>query len=139
MWLVQRDCTILATLQYEDVRWKGRKTGVIYSSGKTSGQYASLARTAFKKGREWEGFAVDMTPDVEFDEEFKTLELENSIINKSKLTAEGFSKEYPTKKEITRYIEAYGFERTHKQASQVHFCKGIQMFQWHCNLKPINN
>jgi len=43
------------TNDYEALRWKGLETGVVYTSGKFSGPYASEAYFKFKQGKQWNG------------------------------------------------------------------------------------
>lgn len=58
-WLVREGIEILPnTNEYEAVRFKGKATGVIYKSGKTSGQYAQSAIKAFQSGKKWNGRPV---------------------------------------------------------------------------------
>ena len=58
-WLQQNGAEILpATNQYEIIRFKGKETGVIYSSGKTSNSYANQAVICFLNGKKWDGFPI---------------------------------------------------------------------------------
>lgn len=55
-WLKNHGCEILPqTNQYETVRWKGKETGVLYSTMRTNGQYASGAVSAYKRNSIWNG------------------------------------------------------------------------------------
>ena len=58
-WLIDRGCEILPpTNEYEILRFKGRQTGVFYSSGKTSNTYSNEAYIAFKTKKHWNGGIV---------------------------------------------------------------------------------
>ena len=58
-WLVNHGCEILpVTNEYESLRWKGKKVGVIYHSGKNSGSYAWGAIEAYVKRKKWDGGPV---------------------------------------------------------------------------------
>lgn len=58
-WLQQNGAEILPpTNQWEIIRFKGKETGVIYSSGKTSNSYANQAVICFLKGKYWDGFPI---------------------------------------------------------------------------------
>ena len=49
-------CEVLPlTSKYEQVRWRGTEVGVIYTSGKTSGEYATKALEAYNTGSKWDG------------------------------------------------------------------------------------
>lgn len=55
-WLKSHGCEILpATNEYESVRWKGKKVGVIYTTRATSGKYASEALLCFLTKKVWHG------------------------------------------------------------------------------------
>lgn len=55
-WLRNHGCQILPNSNaYELVRWKGKETGVLYSTLRTSGHYASGAVSCFKGKRKWSG------------------------------------------------------------------------------------
>jgi len=55
-WLINHGCEIEPlTNSYESIRWKGREIGVIYTSGKFSGPYASDAYYKFTQNKKWEG------------------------------------------------------------------------------------
>jgi len=58
-WLAQNGAEILPkTNEYEAVRFKGKETGVLYNSGRFSGDYARAAWDAFTKGKKWDGFPI---------------------------------------------------------------------------------
>lgn len=60
-WLQDRGCEILPnTNEFEVLRFKGKETGVFYSSGKTSNQYANKAYIAFKTNSYWNGGPVNI-------------------------------------------------------------------------------
>lgn len=60
-WLIGHGCEILpATNQYEAIRFKGRETGVLYTSGKTSNQFTRDAIKAFKSGSKWNGKPINV-------------------------------------------------------------------------------
>lgn len=55
-WLMNAGCEILpSTNEYERIRWKGESTGVIYTSGNTSGKYAKQAINEFNMGKAYTG------------------------------------------------------------------------------------
>lgn len=43
------------TNEYEILRFKGSRVGVVYSSGKTNGDYADHAYSCFSKNKSWNG------------------------------------------------------------------------------------
>lgn len=60
-WLSSRGCEILPpTNEFEVLRFKGKETGVFYSSGKTSNAYANQAYIAFKKNSIWNGGPISV-------------------------------------------------------------------------------
>jgi len=59
LWLESNGGTILPkTNEYELVRFKGSEIGVMYKSGKFSGDYAKNTIDSFKKGKKWNGRPV---------------------------------------------------------------------------------
>lgn len=59
-WLQQNGAEILPnTNQFEWIRFKGSETGVIYTSGKYSNEYAKNAFECYKKGRIWDGRPIN--------------------------------------------------------------------------------
>lgn len=55
-WLRQGGANVLNTTnEYEAVRWKGAKTGVIYKSGKANGDYAYSAMGEYQQGIAYTG------------------------------------------------------------------------------------
>lgn len=59
IWLSERGCEILPpTNQYEAVRFKGRETGIVYTTGKTNGRFTTEAVRAFQTGGKWNGAPV---------------------------------------------------------------------------------
>lgn len=60
MWLMQFGCEILPpTNEYEALRFKGKETGVLYTSGKTSNNYTSEAVEHYERGsKNWTGGPV---------------------------------------------------------------------------------
>jgi len=55
-WLEARGCEILpATNEFEVLRFRGKETGVFYSSGKTSNSYANNAYICYKTNKQWNG------------------------------------------------------------------------------------
>lgn len=49
-------CDILPpSNEYELIRWKGKSVGVVYSTYRTSGQYASNAVSCYKRNVKWDG------------------------------------------------------------------------------------
>jgi hypothetical protein len=60
-WLQDRGCEILPTTnEYEVLRFRGKETGVFYTSGKTSNKYANNAYIAFKSNKKWDGGPVSV-------------------------------------------------------------------------------
>lgn len=60
-WLSQMGVEILPpTSQYEAVRFKGREVGVLYKSGKVSGNYVTEAIRCFKQKKKWDGKPVNV-------------------------------------------------------------------------------
>lgn len=58
-WLQNYGCEILPTTnQYEAVRFEGREVGVLYTSGKTSGIYATRAIVCFNNKKKWDGSPI---------------------------------------------------------------------------------
>lgn len=58
-WLKDYGCEILPpTNPYEAVRFEGKEIGVIYTSGKTSGVYATRAIICFKNNKKWDGSPI---------------------------------------------------------------------------------
>lgn len=58
-WLTDRGCEILpSTNQYEKLRFKGKEVGVIYTTGKTNGDFANKAIYAFNNGKKWDGSPI---------------------------------------------------------------------------------
>jgi len=59
-WLEARGCEIFpVTNEYELLRFKGKETGVVYSSGKTSNQYTRHAFFCFSNPSEkWDGAPI---------------------------------------------------------------------------------
>lgn len=55
-WLQSNGATILPqTNEFELIRFKGSEVGVIYKSGKYSGEYAKNTVDCFNKGNKWSG------------------------------------------------------------------------------------
>jgi len=55
-WLEGYGCEILPpTNEYELIRWKGAEVGVLYSSGKSSNNYASKAFLSYCHNGKWDG------------------------------------------------------------------------------------
>jgi len=136
-WLEQRDCEILPTKgRYEAVRWKGRKVAILYVTGKTSCGYAYSATIAFKHNGAWEGFGANMSECVLYGVKFKSLEIENTIIDKENLLAEGFAKNAVSKSEVFKYIKLHAIEPRRRNIHQ-HYDKQTSMYQWKCELKTI--
>lgn len=55
-WLRVQGCEIVPpTNEYERIRFKGAKTGVLYKSGKTSGGYTDEAISCYLNARQWNG------------------------------------------------------------------------------------
>lgn len=60
-WLQDRGCEILPnTNEFEVLRFKGKETGVYYSSGKTSNKYAEHAYICFLTNKKWNGGPVNV-------------------------------------------------------------------------------
>lgn len=58
-WLINNGCEIEPpTNPYELIRWKGAEVGVLYTSGKFSGPYATNAVFCFHSGKKWNGGIV---------------------------------------------------------------------------------
>lgn len=58
-WLEKNGCEILPpSNDYEEIRFKGKETGVIYKTGKYSGRYASNALVCFLSGKKWNGAPI---------------------------------------------------------------------------------
>lgn len=58
-WLKEQGCEMMPTTnKYELLRWRGKQTGVLYTSGKTSGEYATQAIRSFLRGEGWDGAPV---------------------------------------------------------------------------------
>lgn len=58
-WLTARGCEILPpTNRYEVLRFEGRETGVIYTTGKTNSSYTAEAIEAFTRNKKWNGSPV---------------------------------------------------------------------------------
>jgi hypothetical protein len=56
LWLESNGGTMLPKTNYfELVRFKGAEIGVIYTSGKFSGEYARNTLDCFNKGKKWDG------------------------------------------------------------------------------------
>ena len=73
-WLQDRGCEILPiTNQYEAIRWKGKETGVIYTSGRTSGSYATNARKCYKQGLKWDGGPISTGRKTNYKKQKKKL------------------------------------------------------------------
>ncbi len=59
-WLIARGCEILPpTNEHELLRFRGRKTGVLYSSGAFSNDFAFWAFDAFEQNVKWYGAPVN--------------------------------------------------------------------------------
>lgn len=55
-WLRNRGCEILpVTNEHEWLRFRGKKVGVLYLSGKTSNSYTQEAIMAYQSGGKWNG------------------------------------------------------------------------------------
>lgn len=60
-WLSQMGVEILPTSsEHEAVRFKGREVGVLYKSGKVSGNYVTEAIKCFKQKKKWNGKPVNV-------------------------------------------------------------------------------
>ena len=58
-WLSERGCEILPpSNQYEKLRFKGREIGIIYTTGRTNGDFANKAIYAFNNKKKWEGSPI---------------------------------------------------------------------------------
>lgn len=56
LWLQNHGCQILPpTNEWEVLRFRGKETGIFYSSGKTSNQYSNIAYIAYKSNTPWNG------------------------------------------------------------------------------------
>ena len=61
IWLEGRGVEILPnTSNYEELRFKGAEVGVVYKSGKLSGEYAEKAIDCFMRGKSWDGGPVNV-------------------------------------------------------------------------------
>jgi len=73
-WLQEHGCEILPNRnQYEAVRFYGRETGIIYTSGKTSSSYAGYAVQCFEKNRGWNGGIISTGRHKSYIKEKKVL------------------------------------------------------------------
>ena len=60
-WLTSQGVEILPnTNEHESVRFKGRETGVLYKSGKTSNVYALKALVCFTTNTSWDGKPINV-------------------------------------------------------------------------------
>jgi len=60
-WLVSMGAEILPkTNEFEAIRFKGSKVGVLYKSGKVSNPYTEDAISCFKKNKKWNGKPVNV-------------------------------------------------------------------------------
>lgn len=58
-WLENYGCEILPpSNEYEAVRWRGKKVGIFYTSGKCNSEYARKARKHYKSNLSWDGGPV---------------------------------------------------------------------------------
>jgi hypothetical protein len=74
-WLINHGCEIEPpTNSYESIRWKGREVGVIYTSGKFSGPYASDAYYKFTQNKKWEGGPLKVGRKTYVKQKIKLLE-----------------------------------------------------------------
>lgn len=133
VWLKKRECKILETkTQYEVIRWKGRRTGIVYESGKYGGDYSRMAFIAFEKGREWEAY-----PAILFSE-FKALKLSNARITQDEqhYIAEGYGNTIVEDCEIEEYAKAYGYKAWN---IQTWYDKELNRWQWSSILDKLTN
>ena len=73
-WLSQRGCDILPeTNSYEVLRFRGRETGVIYNSGKTSGRYVDEAIKCFRNNQKWNGQPINIGRNNNYKKQKKAL------------------------------------------------------------------
>lgn len=60
LWLESNGGTVLPkTNPFELVRFKGSEVGVVYTTGKFSGEYAKNTLDCFKKGKKWDGRPIN--------------------------------------------------------------------------------
>lgn len=73
-WLMDRGAEILPpTNEYEALRFKGREVGVIYTSGKVSGNYVNHTIECFRKNKKWWGKPKSEPRKTSYQKEKKAL------------------------------------------------------------------
>jgi hypothetical protein len=73
-WLEQNGAEILPnTNEFEWIRFKGSETGVIYTSGKFSNDYAKKAFESYKQGKKWDGRPINIGRKKDYAKEKKAL------------------------------------------------------------------
>lgn len=73
-WLLSYGVEILpATNEFEELRFKGKHTGVLYTSGKTSNQYTIDAIHCFMKDKKWDGAPIKYGRNTSYKKEKRSL------------------------------------------------------------------